>query len=192
MSNITQICRSRLSVPPSQFLRALSDDLRRALFEVEATSTFPPDGPLKTRVTQSISRMHEMHTCMSYYLNITESTQYVAQAAPSDPAASSLATPATGTAREATRSYRDAARQNMPPGTPLPMTLAQKQRIARAREIRKQTRAIKAQDQMRRTQLPAVPSDPEGCTPIVSSTRHQSGTKVENVGPEGLHRRHPG
>ena len=144
------LCRSRHSVPPSQFLRALSDDHRSSLFQIEMiVPTFiPEDSPLRTRLSQAFSEMHEVHTCMLFYHSITDWTHPVAHPSSSAPADRAQAATETGTGSDAPRSYRDAARQSMTTAhssTQPTTTPAQKQRIAQARELRKKTQEIKAQ-----------------------------------------------
>ena len=110
------LCRSRHSVPLSQFLRALSDDLRSSLSQIEmiVPSFIPEESSLRTSLSQAFSKMHDVHTCMLFYFSITESTQFVAQPMSPAPATRAQAVPETGTGSEAPRTYRDADRQAMP------------------------------------------------------------------------------
>ena len=139
-ANTSSLCRSRHSVPPSAFLRALSDDIRSAMGFIEtAVRTFvPKEHPQHEIVSQSISKIHEVHTCMLFYQSITDWSPPAAHTTLPAPADRNQAATESGSA--APRSYREAARKVLPTKSP-----AQQQRNAQARELRKKTQELKAQ-----------------------------------------------
>ena len=138
-TNTATLCRSRHSVPPSEFLRALSDDICSSLAQIEmiASPFVPKEHPLAARLSEALSTMHEVHTCMLFYHSITDWTPTAAHSTPPAPADRDQAATESGSA--APRSYRDAARKALPTQTP-----AQQQRNAQARELRKKTQELKA------------------------------------------------
>ena len=73
-SNTASLCRSRHSVPPSEFLRALSDDIRSATSQIEiiASPLVPKEHPFAARLSEALSTLHEVHTCMLFYHSITD------------------------------------------------------------------------------------------------------------------------
>ena len=139
-THTASICRSRHSVPPSEFLRALSDDIRSATSQIEsiASPLVPKEHPLASRFSKALSMLHEVHTCMLFYHSITDGTPTAAHPTPTAPVDRDQAATESGSA--APRSYRDAARKALPTKTP-----AQQQRNAQARELRKKTQELKAQ-----------------------------------------------
>ena len=139
-TNTASLCRSRHSVPPNQFLRALSDDIRSATTQIEiiASPLVPKEHPFAARFSKALSTLHEVHTCMLFYHSITDWTPPAAHSTP--PAPPDRDQTATESGSAAPRSYRDAARKASPTQTP-----AQQQRNAQARDLRKKTQELKAQ-----------------------------------------------
>ena len=98
----------------------------------------PKEHPLAVRLSETLSTMNEVYTCMLFYHSITDWTSTAAHSTPPAPADRDHAATESGSA--APRSYRDAARKALPTQTP-----AQQQRNAQARELRKKTQELKAQ-----------------------------------------------
>ena len=137
-SHTSALCRTRHSVPPSQLLRACSDDIRASIGTVEHITETLDLEDLEKPVIQAISRLQEVQNCMLFYHSITDWSPPAAHPTPPAPAHRDQAATASDSA--APRSYRDAARQAVPTKSP-----AQQQRNAQAREIRKKTQELKAQ-----------------------------------------------
>ena len=138
-THASTLCRSRHSVPPSVFLRALSDDIRSATDYIEtAVKAFiPAKHPQREITSQQIAKLHEVHTCMLFSHSCTDWTP---TAYPTPPAPTERDQAATESGSAAPKSYRDAARKALPTKTP-----AQQQRNAQARELRRKTQELKAQ-----------------------------------------------
>ena len=137
-SHTSALCRTRHSVPPSQLLRACSDDIRASVGHFEYIIETLELEALEKPTIQAISRLQEVQNCMLFYHSITDWTSPAAH--PTSPAPTAKDPAATDPGSAAPRSYRDAARK-----APTTQTPAQKQRNAQTRELRKKTQELKAQ-----------------------------------------------
>ena len=138
-SCLSQICRYKEKVTPSDLLEALAQDLATTQAHLAcATGSVPPEN--RETLLGIATRLEEIGTCLGFHKSMVSF-------ATTPPAPMAHVTPpsAAGTVREVNRSYRDAARQSLPSEQPQITTLAQRQRTTQAREIREQTNAIKAE-----------------------------------------------
>ena len=137
-SCLSQICRYKEKATPSDLLEALAQDIDTTLAHLAyAIGQAPPEN--REALMGISTRLGEMGTCLGFHKSMVSF-------APTPPAPMTHVTPsADSTVREVTRSYRDAARQSLPSEQPQTTTPAQRQRTTQAREIRRQTNAIKAQ-----------------------------------------------
>ena len=137
-SHTSALCRTRHSVPPSQLLRACSDDIRASIRQLEHITETLDLEALEKPTIQAISKLQEVQNCMLFYHSITDWSPPADHSTPPAPAVRVQA--ATEASSAAPRSYREAARKTLPTKTP-----EQQQRNAQARELRKKTQELKAQ-----------------------------------------------